>query len=157
MTIPEQLDKIGSAIVEKLKADIKTKRITKFGVVNASGKLADSVRYEVYDLGVRIYALDYIYYLQFGRAPNKNKSTEALHKWVGWAGSTFIKDWVEEKGINLNPYAVAYSIARKGNTVYQQGGSDLVTGVIQSEFFTNLVKELTDNFVAELVSPFEVK
>jgi len=37
-----------------------------------------------------------------------------LKAWVGWAGSTFLKKWVDDKGLNINPFAVAWKIAREG-------------------------------------------
>lgn len=146
-TLTEQLNRIGQALVDKLKEDIKTKPVTKYGVVNASGKLADSVRYEVYDNGVRVYALDYIYYLQFGR------------KFGKFPPRSVIRKWIDDKGINPTDiskdslaFLIARKISRQGTTIFQQGGSDLVSGVIESEFFTNLTQQLIDTFVAELSS-----
>ena len=50
----------------------------------------------------------------FGRRANLNQDPKAIRSWVGWAGSTFLKDWVQNKGLSISPYAVAYKIARKG-------------------------------------------
>ena len=90
-------------------------------------------------------------YTQFpsnGRNPNKNQSEEAIRKWVGWAGSTFIKKWVEDKGLDLSPYAVAAKIAKKGWEVpnrFNPGG--LVDGVITD----TRIKLLTDNIIGGMI------
>jgi hypothetical protein len=95
-----------------------------------------------YKLG--ILGAGYTDVLQNGRNTNKNQDPKALKAFVGWAGSTFLKQWVKDKGLNINPFAVAYSIARKGVNVpnrYNKGG--LVSDVINDEslkVFIDLVK-----------------
>jgi len=69
---------------------------------------------------------DYTYYLTKGRGPNNDQSIEALRRWAVWAGNTFIKEWVKNKGIAADPIAVAMSIAKKGTTWKRKGGSDLL-------------------------------
>lgn len=69
---------------------------------------------------------DYTYYLVRGRGPNKDQSIEALRRWAVWAGNTFIKEWVRNKGIEADPIAVAMSIAKKGTTWKRSGGSNLL-------------------------------
>jgi hypothetical protein len=54
------------------------------------------------------------YWMDKGRKPNKNQDPEAIRKWVGWYGSTVMRDWVNRKGVNANPYAVAHKVATKG-------------------------------------------
>ena len=49
-----------------------------------------------------------------GRSPNKDASDEAIWKWAKWASATIIKKWVADKGLNLNPFGVAYHIAKYG-------------------------------------------
>lgn len=145
------LNKLGQRLVDRLVNDIRTKRVTKYGAVNASGQLADSIRYVVTGESLEIWGLDYVYYVSKGRGKNVNQSPEALKKWVGWAGSTFLKDWVVAKGVNINPFAVAYSVARKGNTVHQQGGSDLLTAI----FNDALVEEINAALREELFTQFK--
>lgn len=82
--------------------------------------------------------------LQSGRIPNKNQDKETLRKWVGWAGSTFLADWVENKGLSISPFAVAWKIAREGIKVpnsFNQGG--LVSDVINDDSinkFADIIK-----------------
>lgn len=69
---------------------------------------------------------DYTYYLVRGRGPNQDQSVEALRRWAVWAGNTFIKEWVKNKGIAADPIAVAMSIAKKGTSWKRKGGSNLL-------------------------------
>jgi hypothetical protein len=95
--------------------------------MNASGKWIASLETERRGTneGV-IRGIDYSYYLVNGRGANKDQSLEGLRKWAVWAGNTFIKDWVQAKGLTANPIAVAMSIAKKGTTWKRKGGSDLL-------------------------------
>ena len=95
--------------------------------MNASGKWIASLETErrATNEGV-IRGVDYSYWLAKGRNPNQKQSPEALRAWAVWAGNTFIKDWVRNKGISANPIAVAMSIAKKGTTWKRKGGSDLL-------------------------------
>ena len=49
-----------------------------------------------------------------GRVKNSKQTPEQLRAFVGWAGSTFLADWVKNKGLSISPYAVAWKIARDG-------------------------------------------
>lgn len=105
--------------------------------MNASGEWIANVRAE----GNAIWGRDYTQYLVEGRPPNNNQEPEALKAWVGWAGSTFLKDWVRDKGLNINPYAVAYKIAREGNDYYPNG-TDLLEVLNSKEVTDYIAKEI---------------
>lgn len=82
--------------------------------------------------------------MESGRKPNTNQNQESLKAWVGWAGSTFLADWVQRKGITANPYAVAWKIAREGVTVpnrFNSGG--LVSDVITRERIDRMIKSIS--------------
>jgi hypothetical protein len=139
------LDEVGSVVSDRLVNDIKTKRVTKYGAVNASGKLAESVRYDVTNNGetLRVYAEDYIYYLVHGRKNGKRPPKQA------------IREWIDAKGISpdgISKDSLAFLIARKigevGTTIYQQGGSDLVSDIITDELVIQVKQELNDRLIA---------
>jgi hypothetical protein len=139
------LDEVGRVVSDRLVNDIKTKRVTKYGAVNASGKLAESVRYDVTNSGetLRVYAEDYIYYLVHGRKNGKRPPKQA------------IRDWIDAKGITpdgISKDSLAFLIARKigesGTTIYQQGGSDLVSDIITDELVIQVKQELQDRLIA---------
>jgi len=96
---------------------------------------------------------DYTVYLEQGRRPNRNQSPEALRAWVGYAGSTFLKEWVDKKGINVNPYAVAWKIAREGWEVpnrHNKGG--LVSDVVNRSKMIDLIRSIGNYFISSFRS-----
>lgn len=100
---------------------------------------------------VRILGSKYTGVLESGRKPNKNQSN--IKAWVGWAGSTFLKDWVQRKGINASPYAVAWKIAREGISVpnqYNAGG--LVSDVMTRARIDKLIKDIGFVILGDLQS-----
>lgn len=116
--------------------------------LRASGNWAKELEnfYSENDNGYQfgILGASYTDILQNGRLPNKKQTKESLKAWVGWAGSTFLADWVEQKGLSVSPFAVAWKIAREGVKVpnsFNKGG--LVSDVINDESiqkFTDIVK-----------------
>lgn len=140
MTDLQILDNFGKRITEQLKQAIRELPVTRFGAVNASGRLADSVRYEVNERGLKVFAADYIYYIEHGRAPGKFPPIDS------------IKQWIEDKGLNFDipvnslAFLIARKIAQKGTTAWQQGGTELVESVINDD----LIKEITVGLLARL-------
>jgi hypothetical protein len=90
-------------------------------------------------LNIKFYAPAYTEQLVKGRRPNKNQTKDGLKAWVGWAGSTFLKDWVKQKNINANPFAVAWKIAREGWKIPNDHNSGKLLADVLS---FNKVKEL---------------
>lgn len=111
--------------------------IPKFRELNmeASGEWEQNVEAR----GSEIWGRDYTEYLVDGRPPNNDQSPEAMKAWVGWAGSTILKEWVNNKGLNINPYAVAWKIAREGNNYYPKG-TDLLE-VLNSQEVKDYITE----------------
>lgn len=133
------LAQFGARIVSQLQNDILTKDITKYGPANASGALAKSIRFDVSDGTLTIYGLDYIYYLENGRKPGTFPNVQSILDWIDAKG---IMSQLTDKKISKDSlaYLIGRKIATKGTTVYQQGGSDLVSAIIN----TGLIQELKD-------------
>jgi hypothetical protein len=90
---------------------------------------------------IKILGSNYTGVLETGRKPNENQGS--LKAWVGWAGSTFLKDWVKRKGINASPYAIAWKIGREGIKVpnqYNLGG--LVSDVMTRDRIDKLINDI---------------
>jgi hypothetical protein len=81
---------------------------------NASGKFIASLSADANENKGFINGNDYIYFIINGRKPNKDQSPEGLLHFQRWAGHYIFKDWVKEKAIQANPYAVALHIAKYG-------------------------------------------
>lgn len=135
------LNKAGAKVSAETKDAIASKPVTVFGVVNASGKLKASVRYDIQDGVCRVYALDYIYYIEKGRKPGKRPPTKA------------IEQWITDKGLilrNISKKSLAYLIAKKigeeGTTAYKQGGTKLLEDIVGTEFRGEVQSELLLTF-----------
>lgn len=91
-------------------------------------------------------------YMVNGRAPNKNQSPEKLKAWVGWAGSTFLKQWVDDKGLSVSPFAVAWKIAKSGVLVPNKNNSGKLMDIFTQNKFDNLGVEILNYEVTNIKS-----
>lgn len=149
--VAEVLAKYGERIVAQLKNDIRNKPLPRRGgksfVANASGDLADSVRFEVVGTSLRVYANNYIYYLMFGRKPGKRPPREVIVKWI------------QDKGIqsdipvNSLAFLIQRAIGNSGTTLYPTG-STLLSDIMNQELINDLKSDLFQEIVDEAVSSF---
>ena len=130
-----------SQISAELKDMIQRKPVTKYGVVNASGKLKDSVRQDIKNAVGRVYALDYIYYLEKGRKPGKRPPAKAIEQWITDKG--LILEGISKKSL---AYLIARKIGEEGTTIYQQGGSTLVADILTDELKGQIQSQLILTF-----------
>lgn len=137
---------------EQLKAEIqkaiKTKKITKFGAVNSSGRLHDSVEIRYTENGFQILANDYIDGLIHGVAPGESKATVAD-----------LARWIDEKPIrsSVPTDSLAALMLRKqqkeGNMVWRThkgANSGLLEDALSEDKFDNFVELLASKSVEEL-------
>jgi hypothetical protein len=85
------------------------------------------------------------YWMDKGRKPNKNQDDEAIRKWVGWYGSSVLTDWVRNKNISANPYAVAYKVAREG-----YAAKPFISDAISIDWVTEITKDVAGVFLARV-------
>jgi hypothetical protein len=104
--------------------------------LRASGKFAKDLETKVEEQGTKwtitFLGSKHSQFMVAGRGANKNQDKDSIKAFVGWAGSTFLKQWVQDKGLNVSPFAVAYKIARKGINV----PNSFNTGTLLSDVFT---------------------
>ena len=147
--VDEILHKYGERIVKQLSEDIKNKPLTRRGgksfVANASGNLAESLRYEVSNGTLKVYANHYIYQLVFGRKPGKRPPREV------------IVQWIKDKGIQSDipiqslAYLIQRSIGENGTTLYPSGStllSDIINESLVNDLKSDLFKEILDASVS---------
>lgn len=115
--------------------------------LRASGNYGDSINSEVNvsgtSINVKIQAARHAEFMELGRPPNEDQSEEGLRSFVGYAGSTFLRQWVQDKGLSISPYAVAYKIARMGIQVpnrFNPGG--VISDVLNDESIQQLIDEV---------------
>lgn len=150
------LNYYGAKLSADLKNDIQTKRITKYGVANASGKLKDSIRQEVEDNVLRIYALDYIFYVENGRANGKRPPTKAIEQWITDKG--LILEGISKKSL---AYLIARKIGEEGTTAFKQGGTnltkDILTTDLKGEIQSKLILTFRENTNAMMRNALTIK
>ena len=140
------LTKYGAQISADLKDYIQSKPLTKYGVVNASGDLWKSVRQDQKDYVLRVYALDYLYYIEKGRKPGKRPPKKAIREWLDVKPKFATLDAKEKDSI---AYAIAKKIGEEGTTIYQQGGTKLLEDILSDELKGNIQSELILTFKAQ--------
>ena len=125
--------------------------------LKASGNWPNTLRSEIKErtggFTVTMYGANYTGVMESGRKQNPKQDPESLRAWVGWAGSTFLKKWVQDKGLSVSPFAVAWKIARQGIQVpnrFNAGG--LVSDVITKERIDAMLKELSLYMIGDIRS-----
>lgn len=105
------------------------------------------------NVNVKIVGAFYTEYLVNGRSPNKNQDDDSIRAFAGWAGSTWLNDWVVQEGIDASPFAIAYKIARQGVTVPNANNpGTLLSDVLTENRIKFLVKEVGGVITGKLKS-----
>ncbi len=139
--------------VKGIQENIRTKRVTKFGSMNASGKAAESIKYRLTETGFEIYvfgkAVAYFDTLETGRKPGKQPPTAALKQWV--ILRNLPSKW--KMSADSAAFLVARKIGQEGTNVFTQGGH---TGIVKDWVNEARIKELRESilpvFVDEVTS-----
>ena len=155
INLEARLNELGVKLTEQLVNDIQTKLIQRRGangtfesVVNASGKLAKSIRFEVTNGTVlSIYGNDYIQFLGNGRRPGKRPPTSVIRQWIDDKG--IIPDGISKDSL---AFLIARRIHQEGSTIYQAGGSDLISGIFNEELQRSIEAEFAQLLVTEIQS-----
>lgn len=162
LTISQQviLEHFANKVIEQITEVFKTKQIQRKSVrfvggekietlfsapVSATGSLAKSLRFELTDTSLTIYASDYAYYLIWGRKPGNVSET----------GQEGIRKWIRAKGIksDISENQAVYLISRKlklyGNSIYLFSGNNN-SGLLNNVLTDALKKEFNTKFTAQL-------
>lgn len=123
MTIEQATEQV---IIEKLKKAIVDNDMVATGALLNSVKLESTERLGIKTIEIR--ALDYIVGLNDGLPPGTPTNFIDIAKWI------------EAKGLDLNPFAVAQNINQLGTTWYRQGGSHIVTDSVNAETFRQVIE-----------------
>lgn len=141
MTAGQIIDKWLSEVQSDLINNYNTLGLRASGLWERSLEKFNNATGEGFKIGIK--GQDYTAQLENGRRPNRNQSPEALKAWVGWAGSTIIADWINDKGLDLNPFAVSWKIALEGWKVPNPNNAGgLVSDVVTTERISDLNRQL---------------
>lgn len=136
------------AAIAKIQDNIRAKRVTKYGAMNASGFTAASLEYVITPTGGALYGAGHIFVLETGRGPTTS----------GGGGGTSLRSkirrWIDDKGITpegISKDSLAFLIARKihreGTELHRIGGnsgilSDVVNDAELQKLYDALFFEL---------------
>ena len=154
LIVDEILKKWGIKLTEQLVNDIKTKMIQRRGAsgsfaspVNASGALAESIKYTIDGYRLKVQGNDYIYYLQNGRKPGGRPPIKVIRQWIDDKGI------VPDKGSKDSlAWAIAKKIEQDGTTIYKAGGSDLVSGIFNETLRNSIENDFANIVFSEISS-----
>ena len=111
--------------------------------LKASGAFEDGLSTETDESSTKIWTVPHTWFMVEGRGRNASQDKDNVKKWVGWAGSTFLKKWVDDKGLDISPFAVAYKIAREGIRVPNQyNDGTLISSVINDNSIERLLSDM---------------
>ena len=111
--------------------------------LKASGAFEDGLSTETDESSAKIWTVPHTWFMVEGRGRNSSQDKDKVKKWVGWAGSTFLKKWVDDKGLDISPFAVAYKIAREGIRVPNQyNDGTLISSVINDNSIERLLSDM---------------
>jgi hypothetical protein len=149
LTISEQqaLREFGETLEERFKEAIRNKPIQRrtpsqgsfSAPVNASGRLAESARTQLEEGNLNLYALDYVWYLVFGRPPTRNMGSGDV--------LPAISQWLQDKNLPFSPYAVTSNIHKYGTSIWQEHqGKD--SGLLEDLLTDADISELGDKLLS---------
>lgn len=156
-----RLQAYGTELVAGLQTAIRTQSVTRFGPVNASGRLAASLRVEVlptpqgYQL--TLYGASYALALEYGRRPGKFPNLLAIRQWIADKGIVPRPD-ARGRAVSVKSLAflIAQKLQREGSTIYQQGqpsglfGSRIAPGIVAADLAKLLLPVLAKQVVTAL-------
>ena len=119
--------------------------------LKASGAFENGLTTDTTENRTQIWTVPHTWYMVNGRGKNNSQDKEAVRKWVGWAGSTFLKKWVADKGLDISPFAVAYKIARQGIRVPNENNDGrLISEVITSQSINGLLEKMGAYIITDI-------
>lgn len=137
-------DSLQIRIINPLRQDLRNREMY------ASGDLERSIDFNIKEstgeIEVSIVANDYIQRLQDGAEPNEIPIPTIAE----------LTRWIDNKGLDLNPYAVQKSIIKQGTMVYRIGGTTVVSDVINTNTFKQIIKDITPDIKAKIKSEWQL-
>ena len=119
--------------------------------LKASGAFENGLTTDTTENRTQIWTVPHTWYMVNGRGKNSSQDKEAVRKWVGWAGSTFLKKWVDDKGLDISPFAVAYKIARQGIRVpNDKNDGRLISEVITAQSISGLLEKMGAYIITDI-------
>lgn len=150
----EAIREFSESYISEFKKAIETQKVSRksvvkgqfSSVVNNTGELANSGEWNFDGATLDIAVNSYIRYVLFGRGSDAKRPPIFE-----------IERWMQERGITgVSPFAIANSMAKKGNSIFQQTGgqpNDLLEGIPLDK----LLNELGEKLALNLANQAETK
>ena len=147
----QAIREFSEAYISEFKKAIETQKVSRQGVtkgafsqtVNNTGELADSGEWFFDGAELDIAVNAYIRYVLFGRGADAKRPP-----------ITEIERWMQERGIvGVSPFAIANSMAKKGNTIFQSTHgqpNELLEGIQLDKLLDELGEKLAVNLANEV-------
>jgi len=116
--------------------------------MSATGNTLASLEVVQTDTGYELQADPAIYFMEHGRGPTQvpkgNPGNPDLVQ--------IIQDWLDAKGLNINPYAVANAIHKNGTRLYQSGGNSGILSVpLNLDTLDDVFDQISDDQLQQAV------
>lgn len=123
--------------------------------MDASGKTIQSMQVIPSNTGGKLVAGGWIIYLENGRGPT---SPTGPYQHSDDSLLDIITQWIKDKGLDLNPYAVTKKIHKEGTRLYRLGGKSGVlsiplNGAGLSDLYAEIATMYRQSVASEIFSP----
>ncbi len=119
--------KLVSDFNNEIKNDLSSKNI------DNTGEASNSIRIEVSEtkekINITSKGIDYLYYLDQGRAPGKFPPVDKIY------------DWVINKPVDINPYLVGRKIAKEGTAIFRNRSKGIMLHEKRRELLDEINKK----------------
>lgn len=132
------------SVIAGIQNNIRTKQVTKYGAMNTTGQMADSLGYNWDGSSLVIYSTEkYFTVLETGRKPGKQPPLDPI---LSWIKAKSISTDISDKSL---AYLIARKIGKEGSLLYRQGGkSGVISEFINAQY---IAENLSDKFFLETV------
>lgn len=121
-------------VIQGIQNNIRTKNVTKYGAMQSSGQMANSLNYKWDGRRLVIYSNEkYFTVLEDGRKPGKQPPTSVIEKWLD-EKPVALRD-ISKKSL---AFLIARKIGKEGSLLYKKGGK---SGVISDFINDQYIKE----------------
>ena len=141
--------------LEQVKSEIEEIAVSKNMV--ATRRTLNSLQVIPSDTGGKLVAAEHIIYLEDGRGPT-SPTGPYMKSPDGKSLTETIAAWIDAKGLDLNPYAVAKKIHKEGTKLYRQGGKSGVLSIPLavpglSDLYAEIATMYRQQISSEIYSP----
>ena len=122
--------------------------------ISATGKTLASLEIVATQTGYELQAGAGIYFMEHGRGPTTPNAAKGNPDLV-----QIIQEWLDAKGLNINPYAIANAIHKNGTKLFRAGGNSGVLSIplnpgALNQVFSQLTDTYLQNAASQIFKPF---